>query len=58
MPVSISVLGTAGIAAATFVVLVMALLTSWADRRSLLGPWNSGIEAPAKRGYIYPKHTD
>jgi NO-binding membrane sensor protein with MHYT domain/nitrogen-specific signal transduction histidine kinase len=31
--VSISTLGTAGIAAATLLVLVLALLTSWADRR-------------------------
>src|SRR5579863_3607952 len=31
--VSISTLGTAGIAAVTFVVLGLALLTSWADRR-------------------------
>jgi PAS domain S-box-containing protein len=31
--VSISTLGTAGIAAATFVVLGLALLTSWVDRR-------------------------
>src|SRR5713226_9058722 len=31
--VSISILGTAGIAAATFIVLGLALLTSWADRR-------------------------
>src|SRR6266851_2152170 len=31
--VSISILGTAGIAAATLLVLVLALLTSWADRR-------------------------
>ncbi len=31
--VSISTLGTAGIAAVTFVVLGMALLTSWVDRR-------------------------
>src|SRR2546427_2756219 len=31
--VSISTLGTAGIAAATFVVLGLALLTSWMDRR-------------------------
>src|SRR5580704_6499149 len=32
--VSISTLGTAGIAAATFIVLGLALLTSWVDRRS------------------------
>jgi PAS domain S-box-containing protein len=32
--VSISTLGTAGIAAVTFVVLGLALLTSWLDRRS------------------------
>ena len=32
--VSISILGTAGIAALTFVVLGLALLTSWVDRRS------------------------
>jgi len=31
--VSISTLGTAGIAGATFVVLALALLTSWVDRR-------------------------
>src|ERR1700730_15984286 len=31
--VSISILGTAGIAAVTFVVLGLALLTSWVDRR-------------------------
>jgi PAS domain S-box-containing protein len=31
--VSISILGTTGIAAATFVVLGLALLTSWVDRR-------------------------
>jgi signal transduction histidine kinase len=31
--VSISTLGTAGIAAATFIVLGLALLTSWVDRR-------------------------
>src|SRR5260370_25022978 len=31
--VSISILGTAGIAAATFIILGLALLTSWADRR-------------------------
>jgi PAS domain S-box-containing protein len=31
--VSISALGTAGIAAVTFIVLGLALLTSWADRR-------------------------
>jgi PAS domain S-box-containing protein len=31
--VSISTLGTAGIAAVTFVILGLALLTSWADRR-------------------------
>jgi PAS domain S-box-containing protein len=31
--VSISTLGTAGIAAVTFIVLGLALLTSWADRR-------------------------
>src|SRR5260370_21312708 len=31
--VSISTLGTAGIAAATFIVLGLALLTSWLDRR-------------------------
>jgi PAS domain S-box-containing protein len=33
--VSISTLGTAGIAAATFIVLGLALLTSWVDRRSV-----------------------
>jgi PAS domain S-box-containing protein len=32
--VSISTLGTGGIAAATFIVLGLALLTSWVDRRS------------------------
>jgi PAS domain S-box-containing protein len=31
--VSISILGTSGIAAVTFIVLGLALLTSWADRR-------------------------
>src|SRR5260370_15579772 len=31
--VSISTLGTAGIAAVTFIVLGLALLTSWVDRR-------------------------
>jgi len=34
--VSISTLGTAGIAAVTFIVLGLALLTSWADRRLAL----------------------
>ena len=49
--VSISTLGTAGIAAVTFIVLGLALLTSWVDRRFATQTLEAtGREAAAKRG--------
>jgi two-component system sensor histidine kinase/response regulator len=57
--VSISTVGTAGIAAVTFAVLGLALLTSWVDRLSSCSSkvWAANRSCSKARP-IYPKHSD